>query len=278
MNKALRSHTKNGMLFTLSNNCKLVLNSKAKDEQLTNFAKWEPWHGKFGLYYPWGKYLQLGDHLRELASSIISLTSCLQSPKQEKYFDGLETGDLSLFLIVEILVNPEFAVYKTRQHPTNNVAYCLSLLLPQLSVEIFDQYKCVIKEDGHNNEGMVDKANQMFKFSASSRTSSKTRRIMAINELKEILTPTGTIAAAIKFCSNRSTDLNTHRKEDKLYLTKKRTQVAGENTNHILQLYEKFQGKDIFCHLSCTLVSAETKSKVLSSSWGTHGAKSFNQT
>ncbi|KAF4360740.1 hypothetical protein G4B88_017364 [Cannabis sativa] len=48
----------------------------------TNFAKWEPWHGKFGLYYPWGKYLQLGDHLRELASSIISLTNCLQYSKQ----------------------------------------------------------------------------------------------------------------------------------------------------------------------------------------------------
>ncbi|XP_030486651.2 aluminum-activated malate transporter 13 [Cannabis sativa] len=67
---------------SFTSNCKLVLNSKAKDEQLTNFAKWEPWHGKFGLYYPWRKYLQLGDHLRELASSIISLTSCLQSPKQ----------------------------------------------------------------------------------------------------------------------------------------------------------------------------------------------------
>ncbi|KAF4401829.1 hypothetical protein G4B88_013116 [Cannabis sativa] len=61
----------------------------------TNFAKWEPWHGKFGLYYPWGEYLQLGDHLRELASSIISLTSCLQSPKQElhqrKYLQHLVT-------------------------------------------------------------------------------------------------------------------------------------------------------------------------------------------
>ncbi|XP_062114543.1 aluminum-activated malate transporter 13-like [Humulus lupulus] len=66
----------------ITSSCKLVLNSKAKDEQLTNFAKWEPWHGKFGLYYPWGKYLQLGDHLRELASSIISLKSCLQSSKQ----------------------------------------------------------------------------------------------------------------------------------------------------------------------------------------------------
>ncbi|KAK6141412.1 hypothetical protein DH2020_024860 [Rehmannia glutinosa] len=38
--------------------CKFVLNSKSNDESLANHAKWEPWHGKFGLYYPWGKYLE----------------------------------------------------------------------------------------------------------------------------------------------------------------------------------------------------------------------------
>ncbi|EXB39361.1 Aluminum-activated malate transporter 13 [Morus notabilis] len=62
--------------------CKSVLNSKAKDELLANFAKWEPWHGKFGLYYPWGKYLKLGELLRELAASLVSLKHCLQSPRQ----------------------------------------------------------------------------------------------------------------------------------------------------------------------------------------------------
>ncbi|XP_041016950.1 aluminum-activated malate transporter 13-like [Juglans microcarpa x Juglans regia] len=62
--------------------CKSILNSKFKDEALTNFAKWEPWHGKFGLYYPWEKYLQIGEHLRELAVTILSLKTCLQSPKQ----------------------------------------------------------------------------------------------------------------------------------------------------------------------------------------------------
>ncbi|PON31251.1 Aluminum-activated malate transporter [Parasponia andersonii] len=72
------STTSNG----LTSSCKAVLNSKAKNEQLANFAKWEPWHGKFGLYYPWGKYLQLGDHLRELAASILSLKICLESPRQ----------------------------------------------------------------------------------------------------------------------------------------------------------------------------------------------------
>ncbi|KAK6164705.1 hypothetical protein DH2020_001569 [Rehmannia glutinosa] len=62
--------------------CKFVLNSKSNDESLANHAKWEPWHGKFGLYYPWGKYLEVGEHLREIAATILSLKGCLQSPKQ----------------------------------------------------------------------------------------------------------------------------------------------------------------------------------------------------
>ncbi|XP_057473816.1 aluminum-activated malate transporter 13-like [Actinidia eriantha] len=62
--------------------CKSVLHSKSTEESLANFARWEPWHGKFGISYPWGKYLQTGDVLRELATSIISLKGCLQSPRQ----------------------------------------------------------------------------------------------------------------------------------------------------------------------------------------------------
>uniref|UniRef100_A0A0A0KHM3 Aluminum-activated malate transporter n=1 Tax=Cucumis sativus TaxID=3659 RepID=A0A0A0KHM3_CUCSA len=62
--------------------CKLVLNSKSKDDSLANFAKWEPWHGKFGLNYPWHKYLQIGELLRELAATVISIKACLQSPRQ----------------------------------------------------------------------------------------------------------------------------------------------------------------------------------------------------
>ncbi|KAF3436312.1 hypothetical protein FNV43_RR23404 [Rhamnella rubrinervis] len=62
--------------------CKSVLNSKSKDESLANFAKWEPWHGKFGLYHPGEKYLKIGELLRELSSAILSLQDCLQSPKQ----------------------------------------------------------------------------------------------------------------------------------------------------------------------------------------------------
>ncbi|XP_010255920.1 PREDICTED: aluminum-activated malate transporter 12-like [Nelumbo nucifera] len=62
--------------------CTSVLYSKIKDESLANFARWEPWHGKFGFSHPWYKYLQIGDSLRELAASIISLKGCLQSHRQ----------------------------------------------------------------------------------------------------------------------------------------------------------------------------------------------------
>ncbi|KAJ7977422.1 Aluminum-activated malate transporter like [Quillaja saponaria] len=62
--------------------CKAVLNSKSKDESLANFAKWEPWHGRFGFSYPWDRYLKTGEVLRELAAIILSLKGCLQSSRQ----------------------------------------------------------------------------------------------------------------------------------------------------------------------------------------------------
>ncbi|KAL3647890.1 hypothetical protein CASFOL_008858 [Castilleja foliolosa] len=62
--------------------CKSILNSKANVEALANHAKWEPWHGKFGINYPWDKYLEIGEQLRDLAATIFSLKGCLQSPKQ----------------------------------------------------------------------------------------------------------------------------------------------------------------------------------------------------
>ncbi|KAG9142752.1 hypothetical protein Leryth_005514 [Lithospermum erythrorhizon] len=62
--------------------CKSVLHSKSTDESLANFAKWEPWHGKFGIMYPWGKYLEIGEILRELASVLLSLKGCINSSRQ----------------------------------------------------------------------------------------------------------------------------------------------------------------------------------------------------
>ncbi|KAF5207724.1 Aluminum-activated malate transporter, partial [Thalictrum thalictroides] len=64
------------------NGYKSVLHSKSSDEILEKFARWEPWHGKFGFYHPWDKYLDIGEQLRELAVSNHSLKECLQSPRQ----------------------------------------------------------------------------------------------------------------------------------------------------------------------------------------------------
>nr|KJB42067.1 hypothetical protein B456_007G136100 [Gossypium raimondii] len=49
---------------------------------IVNFASWEPWHAKFGFCYPWGIYLKLGEDLRDLATTILSLKGCLKSPTQ----------------------------------------------------------------------------------------------------------------------------------------------------------------------------------------------------
>ncbi|XWS36287.1 hypothetical protein CRYUN_Cryun20dG0072600 [Craigia yunnanensis] len=65
-----------------SSNCKSILHSKIKDESLVNFARWEPWHGKFGFSHPWGKYLKIGEHLMVLATTILSLKGCLRSRTQ----------------------------------------------------------------------------------------------------------------------------------------------------------------------------------------------------
>ncbi|MED6198282.1 hypothetical protein PIB30_064732 [Stylosanthes scabra] len=62
--------------------CKSLMNSKSKDELLVNYAKWEPWHGKFGFSYPWQNYLKIGDLNRDLAAIILALRSCLQASKK----------------------------------------------------------------------------------------------------------------------------------------------------------------------------------------------------
>ncbi|RWR93736.1 Aluminum-activated malate transporter [Cinnamomum micranthum f. kanehirae] len=77
-----------GQASTHLNSYKSVLHSKATDEALANFARWEPWHGKFGFSYPWNKYLRIGELLRELAASsplclrLIAKEPCEEMGKQ----------------------------------------------------------------------------------------------------------------------------------------------------------------------------------------------------
>ncbi|KAI3829619.1 hypothetical protein L1987_03746 [Smallanthus sonchifolius] len=89
--------------------CKAVLHSKSSDESLANFARWEPWHGRFGFYYPWEKYLQIGELTRELASIILSIQECLESslhpstPLQQAIEEPCKSAGLSLGLTMREL-------------------------------------------------------------------------------------------------------------------------------------------------------------------------------
>ncbi|XP_059274693.1 aluminum-activated malate transporter 13-like [Lycium ferocissimum] len=86
--------------------CKSVLHSKSSDESLANFSKWEPWHGKFGFFYPWEKYLIIGEVLRELAAIVLSVKGCIQSVRQpsptqrDSIREPCETIGLSLATIL----------------------------------------------------------------------------------------------------------------------------------------------------------------------------------
>ncbi|KAL3737524.1 hypothetical protein ACJRO7_019120 [Eucalyptus globulus] len=61
---------------------KCVLNSKATEESMANFARWEPAHGPFNFRHPWKEYLKIGALLRECACCIETLSGCLNSEKQ----------------------------------------------------------------------------------------------------------------------------------------------------------------------------------------------------
>ncbi|XP_052209174.1 aluminum-activated malate transporter 10-like [Diospyros lotus] len=58
---------------------KCVLNSKAVEESMAGFARWEPAHGYFSFRHPWKLYLTVGVSMRSCACRIEALNSCLIS-------------------------------------------------------------------------------------------------------------------------------------------------------------------------------------------------------
>ncbi|XP_077246391.1 aluminum-activated malate transporter 10-like [Tasmannia lanceolata] len=56
-----------------------VLNSKAAEESLANFARWEPAHGHFGFRYPWQQYLKIGTTMRYCACCVEALNASFNS-------------------------------------------------------------------------------------------------------------------------------------------------------------------------------------------------------
>ncbi|KAK4382363.1 Aluminum-activated malate transporter 8 [Sesamum angolense] len=61
---------------------KSVLNSKATEESLANFAWWEPGHGRFRFHHPWKQYLKVGAMARECACLIETLNRYVNSKPQ----------------------------------------------------------------------------------------------------------------------------------------------------------------------------------------------------
>ncbi|CAL5027580.1 unnamed protein product [Urochloa decumbens] len=64
---------------------KSVLNSKATEDTLCTFAKWEPVHGKFRFRHPWSQYQKIGALCRQCASSMEALASYVVTSKKSQY-------------------------------------------------------------------------------------------------------------------------------------------------------------------------------------------------
>ncbi|PSS23521.1 Aluminum-activated malate transporter like [Actinidia chinensis var. chinensis] len=58
---------------------KCALNSKASEESMANFARWEPAHGHFNFQHPWKQYLKIGAAMRNCACCVESLSGCVNS-------------------------------------------------------------------------------------------------------------------------------------------------------------------------------------------------------
>nr|POE76280.1 aluminum-activated malate transporter 10 [Quercus suber] len=61
---------------------KCVLISKAAEESMANFARWEPGHGPFNFRHPWQQYLKIGSSMRSCAYCLEALNGCINSENQ----------------------------------------------------------------------------------------------------------------------------------------------------------------------------------------------------
>ncbi|KAM5561648.1 hypothetical protein ABKV19_022310 [Rosa sericea] len=61
---------------------KCVLTSKATEETMANFARWEPAHGRFNSRHLWKQYLKIGASMRACAYCIDALDGCVNSENE----------------------------------------------------------------------------------------------------------------------------------------------------------------------------------------------------
>ncbi|KAL3499173.1 hypothetical protein ACH5RR_038266 [Cinchona calisaya] len=93
---------------------KCVLNSKATEESMANFARWEPAHGNFNFQHPWNQYLKIGASMRDCAYCIEALKSCIPHKNQasksmKKHLSDIchKVNSISSFILRELAINLE---------------------------------------------------------------------------------------------------------------------------------------------------------------------------
>ncbi|KAL6322189.1 hypothetical protein AAG906_005135 [Vitis piasezkii] len=77
---------------------KCVLNSKATEDSMANFAIWEPAHGNFNFRHPWKQYLKLGASMRYCACCIEALNGCLDTEVEAPEFLKEHLQDVCMIL------------------------------------------------------------------------------------------------------------------------------------------------------------------------------------
>ncbi|KNA11648.1 hypothetical protein SOVF_132820 [Spinacia oleracea] len=100
---------------------KCVLNSKATEDSMANFAIWEPSHGRFYFGYPWKQYLKIGAAARSCAYCIDNLNSCIDSKMQapEALKQHITENCTELSLCCSEVLKELATTIKTRRRSSN---------------------------------------------------------------------------------------------------------------------------------------------------------------
>ncbi|XP_054808977.1 aluminum-activated malate transporter 10 isoform X2 [Prosopis cineraria] len=69
---------------------KCVLSSKATEDSMAKFARWEPAHGRFRFRHPWKQYLKVGTSMRTCAACIDALVGCVNIENKDHHIDHMK--------------------------------------------------------------------------------------------------------------------------------------------------------------------------------------------
>ncbi|KAL3615726.1 hypothetical protein CASFOL_041387 [Castilleja foliolosa] len=137
---------------------KSLLDSRAIEESLASFAKWEPAHGGFKFRHPWTEYLEVGASLRSCAYCIEALNCTIDSNNTQAH-QGLEEKEFSKFcvklssdsstVLKELVVILE-TMTKSHKIELNVLEMCNTVEQVQNSLKIY--FKKPMADDNNDKE------------------------------------------------------------------------------------------------------------------------------